>query len=473
MKPVTRTVAVASRENDSVENPILERDPRWTLAWRAAGSSALSRAAQLRAILFYLVRQAILEPDEPIHESEIAHRVLGRRIDFNPLNDNIVRVQMSHLRKRLQLYFSTEGKGEEETISIAPGTYRAVFSRRIQTDLAEMQVAECALVGEPVPDRAEGSLGEDQAPEPESGSDRDASPVKRIWRLARTVVIGLAILAAAVLWVQNRAMKESMQRMRRMYSPWKSSPALASFWSEFVDSDAGTDVVMSDAFFKLAQRLGKRSFTLDDYLSRDFVQDLMAAEKSPDARDVLGTIASWRSANANHQHLARRILSLDPPESRIHVYFARDYRPELIRQDNVILLGSPAANPWDELFDSRLNFVVKSDSNLDLVVTNRAPAGGERGDYKRDDSTGYCVVAYMPNPSGKGKVLLIEGTSVEATDAGGDFLFSESQMSNLEKRLNGTSLPYFELLLKTAQVSGTPLAATIEAVRTYSNSTKR
>jgi hypothetical protein len=75
----------------------------------------------------------------------------------------------------------------------------------------------------------------------------------------------------------------------------------------------------------------------------------------------------------------------------------------------------------------------------------------------------------MPNQSNSGKVLLIEGSSVEATEAGGDFLLSEEQMSSLLKSWHVTTFPYFEVLLKTSQVSGTPLTATIEAYRTYPN----
>ena len=113
-----------------MDESILEADSRWKAAEKAARSSALSRATQLRDILLFIVRQTILQPEEPIHEFEIAHRVLGRRSDFNPLDDNIVRVQMAHLRKKLDLYFSTEGKDEEVVITVALGTYKPVFSNR-------------------------------------------------------------------------------------------------------------------------------------------------------------------------------------------------------------------------------------------------------------------------------------------------------------------------------------------------------
>jgi hypothetical protein len=456
------------------EESTLDEDFRLKLAERAAASSALSRATQLRAILLYVVRQAILQPEEPIHESEIAHRVLGRRMDFNPLDDNIVRVQMAHLRKKLDLYFSSEGKHEEVVITIALGTYKPVFSSRSQPVPATEQLLECTLNPGEDPVSVDGGVAEDSGSEAQDATPGPQSPyVRRRSVVFGAVAGGLAMLVLAgcciALWVQNRAAQASIDAMQRSFYPWKYTPSMAAFWSGFIDSNRGTDVVMSDAFFKLAQDMSKKSFTLNDYLSRGYIRQLLSEEKSPDTREVLGKVSTWSSANANHLNLAWRILALDPLGNKVHLYFARDYRPDLIDQDNVILLGSRITNPWEYVFDGRLNFAVKPDSNGLTTIVNRAPATGEQAVFTRSDSVGYCVVAYMPNPGNNGKVLLIEGTSVEATEAGGDFLLSEDRMSNFQKRLNSKKFPYFEALLKTSQVNGTPFTATVEAYRTYPN----
>jgi hypothetical protein len=77
------------------------------------------------------------------------------------------------------------------------------------------------------------------------------------------------------------------------------------------------------------------------------------------------------------------------------------------------------------------------------------------------------TLPYLPNPSSGGEVLLMEGTSAEATEAAGDFLLSEDQLSNFRNNLHVTRFPYFEALLKISAVRGTPLTVTIEAYRTY------
>ena len=79
----------------------------------------------------------------------------------------------------------------------------------------------------------------------------------------------------------------------------------------------------------------------------------------------------------------------------------------------------------------------------------------------------YCEIAYLPNPTGNGKILMIEGSSAEAAEAAGDFLLSDDRMSSFRKTLHASKLPYFEVLLKTSHVRATPLTTAIETYRTY------
>jgi hypothetical protein len=139
-------------------------------------------------------------------------------------------------------------------------------------------------------------------------------------------------------------------------------------------------------------------------------------------------------------------------------------------QDNVVLFGNPTVNPWEELFENRLNFAeVANDGTRLSPVTNKSPAPGEQSVYTPTDGVQYCAVAYLPNPDHNGKILLVQGTASESTEAGGDFLLSESQMSRFQNMLHVTKFPYFELLLKTTAVSGTHFTTTIVAYRTYPN----
>jgi hypothetical protein len=76
------------------------------------------------------------------------------------------------------------------------------------------------------------------------------------------------------------------------------------------------------------------------------------------------------------------------------------------------------------------------------------------------------VIDYLPNNDHTADVLMVAGTSAEATEAAGDFLTSEESLHRFQNKLQMRALPYFEILLKTTKVAGTPLAAEVIAYRT-------
>ena len=65
-----------------------------------------------------------------MREQQIAANVFNRKPDYNPGQDNIVRVEARSLRKRLETYFATEGKDERIVMSMPKGSYAICFEPR-------------------------------------------------------------------------------------------------------------------------------------------------------------------------------------------------------------------------------------------------------------------------------------------------------------------------------------------------------
>jgi hypothetical protein len=467
---------IAKGKNADLSNAdslLLESDARWKLAERTARSAALYRATQLRDILLYIVRETILNSDEPIHEFDIAHKVLGRRSDFNPLDDNIVRVQMAHLRKKLELYFANEGKQEETVITVALGSYRPVFSPRSRSAAVQHPADEAhAIAGESaerVGERSRAALAPETAVQIQRQDAQPQRPGGKRASIAAVAAILALTVACVTLWIRSERERQSLENIHRALSPWKYQPSLNALWSGFFDPGRDTDVVVSDDSFLLIEELNKQQTSFYGYLGRSYVDPSQTKSLSPDLRGVQELLASKSLGNTEEFKLAHRILDMDPLDARVRLYSARQYMPALVKQDNVILIGGRISNPWAEMFEGRLNFIENTlFQGLGVTtVTNRVPMNGEPATYMSTDAAGYCVVAYLPNPGHDGKVLLLEGTSSEATEAAGDFLLSEDQFSAFRAKLHSAQLPYFEVLLKTSQVRGTPLTATVEAYRTY------
>ena len=459
------TIKQKSGPPDSV---IPESDSRWRLAERVSRSSTLYRAVQLRQMLQYIVRHAILYPDEPLNEFEIAHHVLGRRKDFNPVVDNIVRVQMAHLRKKLDLYFSSEGKDEEVVMTIALGTYKPLFNPRAKPILVphggvsvpanQMESASRALATETVPTVSDPA----QKSTPVSGR-------VRVGRLAVWLALLFFAAGCLVLWLRVRDLNHALDLTRGSVSPWRSQPAMVDLWSSFLDSNRETDVVLSDDSLLLIEEIGRQEVSFDGYLNRSYLSSAENENANPTVRSIEELVASKSLGNSSEFKLAERVLELDPVNKHLHLYSGRQYMPALAKQDNLVLIGGRISNPWSGLFESRLNFVeyTKFEGIGTTYVQNRAPVQGEPQVYQSTTGVGYCVVAYLPNPGHDGKVLLIEGTSSESTEAAGDFLLSADQFSAFRNLLGTSPLPYFEVLLRTSQVRGTPLTASVEAYRVY------
>ena len=457
----------ASLETDT---DLLLGDPRWKLAEKVAHSPALSRATQLREMLLFIVRQSILNPVEPVHEFDIAHQVLGRRSDFNPLDDNIVRVQMAHLRKKLEIYFSTDGKKEDVIITVALGTYRPVFSPRSRSAASalpaefESDQRTDLTAGSVLPGEAASSHRGDPIPPAGTFSERR--------RIAFAVASALAVLVLAgaclALWIRLNDAEQALTTARQSLTPWKAQPALAQLWSNFFEAGHDTDIVLSDDSYLLVEQISKQTTPFYSYLNRTYLEPSQSTSAGEQARFIQNMIATKSLGSISEFKLAQRILALDPVGRNIHLFSARQYMPALLKQDNVILIGGRVSNPWVELFENRLNFIenTKFEGFGMTTVTNRAPAPGEPSLYTSTDSVGYCVVAFLPNPGRDRSLLLIEGTSAEATEAAGDFVAGE-QFSAFRGMLRSANLPYFEVLLKTSQVRGTPLTVTIESYRTY------
>jgi len=93
-------------------------------------SRALSSSHALQAFLQFITDRAVCGDLDAIKEKRIGSEVLGRKDDYDPAVDNIVRVRAHELRQKLAKYFSTEGADEPIVITIPKGSYVPIFMPR-------------------------------------------------------------------------------------------------------------------------------------------------------------------------------------------------------------------------------------------------------------------------------------------------------------------------------------------------------
>jgi tetratricopeptide (TPR) repeat protein len=94
---------------------------------KVLSSSVFKTADSLRELLRFTVDETIAGRGDHLKEYVLGATVLGKGDSFDPKADPIVRVQMRRLRKRLDRYYTTEGRYDSLLIEIPKGTYIPTF----------------------------------------------------------------------------------------------------------------------------------------------------------------------------------------------------------------------------------------------------------------------------------------------------------------------------------------------------------
>jgi hypothetical protein len=259
--------------------------------------------------------------------------------------------------------------------------------------------------------------------------------------------------------------------MRKALNPWEGKPAVSAFWSEFLTSHQETDVVLPDTSVSLSVAISKNPIALNEYLNHSYKDRSENSTLSADRKSDLQEIFRHNLVTFGDVHAAQHILALDPASTSLHLTVARFFTADALKRDNVILIGGKEANPWVYLFDGQTNFSLAQDSDLHLYIANHHPLVGEEPNYAgtadQNLLLGYCVIAYLPNPSRTGNAIILAGTDSDATSAAAEFLASEDQMSKFRSTIHADKFPYFEVLLKTSRLSGTSFNAEVIAYRIH------
>lgn len=413
----------------------LATDPRWQLAQRVAESASFKRSGRLRDFLLYVCDRALRQQTDEIREQTIGVRVFGRDPDYSPGDDNIVRVEASTLRRRLDTYFRDLGQEEPFRIEIPRGSYVPIFVPR-----------------EPVAPPRRARLA--------------VRPRAIAWAVAGVLLAG----SFGALWFRNQALQEDLNNRRGL------SPVLNPLLALVFDRKHQTRIVAADSDWALAQDVMQRAGTLAGYVSRDFAGSLSSPTDPEALRSAVRLITTRQHTSLADLILAVKITRATPSFwDRTSISFARELQVRDLKSVHLILLGSLRANPWMELFEKRLNFVWRRSEGVGQpYFLNRSPLPGELPLYRTGGEDGhsdevYGAVAFLPNLSEDGNVLILAGARMESTEALGELVMNEQLSLRL---LHGLGLmdaqghvKYFEVLFRSTRVGSSAREPVVVAHR--------
>lgn len=413
-----------------------EPDHRWAVVERVCNSAALQRSAKLRDLLIYLCHRSWIDGVLEIRDHDIGVDVFQRPPGYDSAQDTLVRVQASQLRKRLERYFSTEGRQEPLVLEIAKGTYEPILHDR--TDA-------------PVPDTA--------------GAPHAAEPPARSWTV-RLLAAACLLLTCLCVWLA----------LRHPETPIEGA-VLRRFWTEFAPPGQETTVVIADAAFSAVQDMLRRPILLNEYVSRGYRAELDRPGYSPEKRDVLSYLMERRYTSLADIMLMKRLWAtgvLNPAHTS--VLYARDLNPRTFQKGNYILVGSRRAVPWVDLFEDALDFhYVYDEKTRSAIVENRRPHPGEPATFalpeqNRGVGERFSVVAFLPNAGKTGNVLILSGQEMSGTEAAANLVTTDRLFQEVLAKLpapSATTVPHFEALLKVKHIEYTLQSFEILAVHPH------
>jgi hypothetical protein len=96
------------------------------------------------ALLRYIVEKTLEGDQDILKERTIGIEVFGRTVTYDTNSETIVRVTAGEVRKRLQLYYSEQGKNARIRIALPPGAYTAEFSLKPETPAKDPHLTAAA-----------------------------------------------------------------------------------------------------------------------------------------------------------------------------------------------------------------------------------------------------------------------------------------------------------------------------------------
>ena len=440
-------------------------DERWALIQRIVSSGHFVKAPQLREFLLYAASRYLANRPEEISEQQIGCSVLARREDFNPSQDNIVRVQARHLRKKLDDYFAGEGRDEPLVVSIPKGSYIPRFEQRAaQPETIDFIDAREAL--------ADLNGTATALPGHHATSHERAVPGK-LTRIAVFALIPVALILAVVAWMEWRSSTGPRERATAATEPEQNDPLFAGLFT----TARKTHIVIADTCLVMLQDLLNTDISIGDYVSHEYPNNLLRRASSPELRRALELISARQYTSLADANIASKLLQVgNRYTSETSIRYARHVNIRDFKTDNFILIGSRRGIPWVELFEDRLNFQARWNNEYStFFFHNKAPRAGEQDEYKMIDQGNsrevYADIALLPNLSNSGSVLILNGITMEASEAAGEIIMSRDFRSQLEKiraANDQPASPYFEVLIKSTAVAGAARDTKLVAYRSIS-----
>lgn len=471
-------MSVTKREDISVEQSQEQLQ-------RVLQSNTLRNSPTLQQLLQFLGTRRIEGNSEGLKEYTIGVEAFGRKPDFDPKTDTIVRVQTHRLRQKLKEYYEQEGIHDQVLIEIPKGHYYPAF--RLRADSLEPAEAD-GSDSEPAH-----SMEANAHPATVLASEPAASRANN--RFLRyfsgpTVAAAALILTLAIGYLagsfqaHTAATKNGVTPFADPFARKTADPVKA-FWSAFLGNDSSPIIAYPNAVFLLDDsndlfrfRQGasdNRGARVDPHLAREFASNPTLVANAGQLYYEDGYTGTGELEGVAMLSTLFAQMGLTPT-----IKTSRNITPEDLQQHSVILLGSPFQNiavaqlmaTGDFRFDN-------PDSRREewrAAIVNAHPGANESPVYhtERDPETevlkrDYSLISIQPGVVAGHNIAVLGGLDTKGTEGVTRFITSRAGIEELSAALAVKGLkvtkaaggmPWFQALVQVHLEKGDQVLST-------------
>jgi hypothetical protein len=443
---------------------------------RIIHSATFRNALTLQQLFQFVADKAIGGATEGLKEYTIGVEAFGRKQDFDPKTDPIVRVQVHRLRLKLKEYYDAEGSHDPILIEVPKGHYLPSFE-----DIS-VPVAGLNQVATPKPDATVLVATRVFEHQVESGGREAATKKYRFSWLSssQAAIAGAAIVVFATgFWAGNRQMRTGVETVssNQELALGKSADPVKVFWASFLGNDRAPIVAYPDAVFLLDDsndlfrfRQGAsdgRGALVDPHLAQRFASNPSLIAKA-------GQLYYENGYTGTGELEAVAMLAglFGQMGVKPTIKSSRDITPDDLKQHNVILLGSPFQNIAVDQHLTGGDFIFENpDSRREqwrAQIVNAHPRANENPTYRteRDPTTqvlktDYSLISIQPGIVPGRHIAILGGLDTKGTEGATMFATSKPGIEELSKALvaSGESVlesetPVFQALVRVRLEKG-------------------
>ncbi len=352
-------------------------------------------------------------------ETDIATHVFGKKDNFDPTEDTLVRVYLYRLRKKLERYYSGPGKCDKIRVSIPKGQHQIEFISNQERDSKQKMTGH------------------------------------KIRNLLTISLILLLTIMVGLLWFQNKSLKKQL-------APPYDFSIYDLIWSDFLKSELNTVFVIGDlfAFYKYQHEYDRTWLVRDDRINSKEEYEIFISQYNTNNEDTY--LPGWdivpKSAAINFS----KIQSIfHPKDNLIPLRITSEITWQDIENNNIIFIGHShnlgilknvfpikRIRPITEWILSKRDPVSKIHVMTEQIDTLYQVE--LHLDKDRPANIDYVVVSKVAGPNGNSLLFIISFFTLgrleiveKLTDVGCLSLLEQEIRS-----INKTIPPYFEMLFE-------------------------